>query len=171
MGQYDRAGQPNYTQQDIVELSRCLTGYRVDYADFTAYLSWGRTDHGEKELFGQKGNFNFGGAHETIFQERGRQIAELMAAKLYTEFVYATPRSDMVSALADVFQDSNFEIAPVVEALLSSEHFYAAETAGAKVKSPVAFYVGFLADATTDAPHLAVCDVSGGRWMPSPSAS
>ncbi len=155
MGQYDHAGQPNYTEKDIVELSRCLTGYQVDYADFSAHLVWGRTDHGEKELFGQKGRFNFGGAHEVIFQERKRQIAEFMAAKLYTEFVYVTPHPDVVTHLADIFESSDFEIAPVVRALLSSEHFYAVDTSGAKIKSPVEFYVGLLADTAGDAPDNA----------------
>ena len=155
MGQFDRSGQSNYTQQDIVELSRCLTGYQVDYADFSRTLSWPRRDHGDKELFGRKGRFYFADAHNVIFEERGRQIAEFMAAKLYTEFVYVTPHPDMVTALADVFESSGFEIAPVLEALLSSEHFYAAATAGAQLKSPVAIYLGLMADAATGTPDPA----------------
>jgi len=152
MGQYDRAGQPNYTERDVVELSRCLTGYQVDYNDFSAHLTWGRTDRGEKELFGRRGKFNFGRAHEVIFEERRRQIAEFMAAKLYSEFVYVTPHPDMVEALADLFESTDFEIAPVVQALLASEHFFAAATAGARPKSPTEILIGLLADVSTDVP-------------------
>ena len=155
MGQYDQAGQSNYTQQDIVELSRCLTGYQVDYRNFSAHLSWNRTDHGVKTLFGRHGNFNFGGVHTVIFEERRRQIAEFMAAKLYTEFIFTTPHPDMVRELANTFEDNDFKIAPVVQALLASEHFYAPETMGAKLKSPVEYYVGFLADTATGTPDPA----------------
>ncbi len=152
MGQYDSSGQPNYTQHDIVELSRCLTGYRVDYTDFSAHRVWGRQDHGEKELFGRTGRFDYGSAHEVIFEERQRQIAEYVAAKIYTEFVYITPHPDMVQALADIFEDSSFEIAPVMETLLASDHFYEAGGIGAQIKSPTAMFVGLLADAASDLP-------------------
>ena len=152
MGQYDRNGGRNYIEKDVVELSRCLTGYQVDYADFTSHLTWGRTDHGTKELLGRTGNFNFGAAHNVIFEERGRQIAEFIAAKLYSEFVYVTPHPETVTQLADVFLDSGFEIAPVLRALLSSEHFYAAATMGARPKSPSETLIGLLNDVGMDVP-------------------
>ena len=67
-----------------------------------------------------------------------------MARKLYREFVYITPHEAVVEQLAQCFLDNNFEIAPVLEALFSSRHFYSEEVIGAQIKSPAAMFVGSL---------------------------
>lgn len=146
MGQYDRHGQPNYTQEDIVEISRALTGYRVNYGTFTRYLSENRVDRTHKTVFGRQGNFDFGGVHNVVFEERATQIADFICRKLYTEFVYVTPHEGVVAEMADLFLQNDFEIAPVLEALLRSAHFYADEVIGAQIKSPAQLYIGLLRD-------------------------
>lgn len=142
MGEFDRYGNPNYIQTDIVELSRALTGYQVNYTYFTAHLTQSLRDNKEKTILGRTGKFNFGGAHRVLFEERPTQIAYFMASKLYTEFVYVTPHEAVVEELAQCFIDHDFEIAPVLEALFSSQHFYSEEVIGAQVKSPTALFAG-----------------------------
>lgn len=144
MGQLDSSGESNYTQQDIVELSRTLAGWQVDYDSFVARYSHSRGDASEKELFGRRGRYNYRGVHDLIFEVRARQIADFMARKLYREFVYETPTDEVASSLAGIFLDSGFEIAPLVEAILASRHFYAEEVIGSKIKSPVALFVGLM---------------------------
>lgn len=146
MGQYDGQGNPNYTQRDIVELSRALTGWYVQYEDFTAHFDHYRYDTGVKEIFGQHGAFNYIDVHELIFDQRARPIAEFIARKLYTEFVYVTPDEAVIAEMADLFLANDFEIAPVVKALLRSAHFFDDEAMGSKIKSPVALLVGMLKD-------------------------
>ena len=144
MGQFDGQGHANYTQKDIVELSRALTGWYVDYGDFTARYDFYRTDPGEKEIFGQRGRYDFGSVHTMIFEQRAQQIAAFIARKLYVEFVYVTPDEAVVAEMADLFLANDFEIAPVVRALLQSAHFYDVEAIGAKIRSPVVLFVGML---------------------------
>ena len=144
MGQFDKHGNPNYTQDDIVELSRALTGYQVDYRYFRAHLTQSLRDATNKTIFGRTERFDFGGAHLVLFEERAPQIADFMARKLYREFVYITPHEAVVEQLAQCFLDNNFEIAPVLEALFSSRHFYSEEVIGAQIKSPAAMFVGIL---------------------------
>jgi len=146
MGQYDKDGRPNYTQDDIVEMSRALTGYTVDYGDFTSRYALERADQSEKTILGRTGRFNFGGVHQLIFEERPRQIAEFIARKLYSAFVYVTPNEEVVEQMADIFVGNDFEIAPVMEALLQSRHFFSEEVMGTEIKSPVALYVGLFKD-------------------------
>ncbi len=152
MGQFDRNGQPNYTQEDIVEISRALTGYRVDYGTFSAHLVSNRADHSQKTVFGRQGRFDFGGVHTVLFEERTEQIADYICRKLYTEFVYVTPHEGVVAQMADLFVRNQFEIAPVVEALLCSAHFYSDEVMGAQIKSPVQLYVGLFKDMGNSVP-------------------
>ena len=144
MGEFDRHGNPNYTQNDIVELSRALTGYQVNYTYFTSHLKQTLRDNGEKTIFGRTEKFDFGGAHTVLFEERPTQIAYFMARKLYTEFVYVTPHEAVVEGLTQCFIDHDFEIAPVLETLFSSQHFYSEEVIGAQIKSPTALFVGLL---------------------------
>ena len=144
MGQFDGQGNANYTQDDIVELSRALTGWYVDYGDFTARFDHFRVDAGEKEIFGQRARFDYGTVHTMIFEQRAQQIAEFIARKLYSEFVYVTPDEAVVAEMADLFLANDFEIEPVVRALLQSAHFFDERTIGAKIKSPAALFVGML---------------------------
>lgn len=146
MGQFDKDGQPNYTQDDIVEMSRALTGYTVDYGDFTSRYALERADTGEKTIMGHRGRFNFGEVHQLIFDERPRQIADFIARKLYAAFVYVTPNEEVVTQMADLLIRHNFEIAPIMNALLQSRHFYSEEVMGTEIKSPAALYVGLFKD-------------------------
>ena len=146
MGQFDKDGQPNYTQDDIVEMSRALTGYTVDYGDFTARYALQRADTAEKTIMGRTDRYNFGAVHQLIFDARPQQIADFIARKLYKTFVYVTPNEEFVGQMADMIIRKDFEIAPVMEALLKSSHFYSDEVMGTEIKSPVALYVGLFKD-------------------------
>ena len=153
MGQYDGQGNANYTQGDIVELSRALTGWYVDYDDFTPRFDHYRHDTGEKEIFGRRARFDYAHVIDLIFEERPRQIAEFIARKLYNEFIFVTPDEGVVAEMAGLFLANDFEIAPVVRALLQSAHFFNAEAMGAKIKSPVAMYIGLMKE--TDVQYMA----------------
>ena len=144
MGQYDKNGDPNYTQDDIVELSRALTGWVVDYYSYTPVFMPQRFDNLKKNIFGVEDFFEYSEVIDTIFEQRGEQIAHFICSKLYSSFLYDTPDEGVVDALADIFLANNFEIAPVIDALLKSEHFYGEEFRGAKIKSPVDMMIGLM---------------------------
>ena len=163
MGQFDKYGQTNYSQDDIVEASRALTGYTVDYGDFTARYALVRADVQEKTILGRTGYFNFGDVHRLIFDERPTQVADFIARKLYSFFVYVTPNEQVVAEMADLFVEHNFEIAPVVEALLQSSHFYSEEVMGTEIKSPASLYVGLFRDMGDVVPTLYGLTLS--RWQ------
>ena len=144
MGQYDAEGNPNYTQHDIVELSRALTGWYVDYRNFRAEWDQYRFDAGQKELFGVTDFFNYRQAIDHIFEMRGPQIARFICRKLYVEFVYNTPDEAFINELAQVFLDNDFEIAPVLSTLFKSERFFDGALRGAQLKSPLAMFMNLL---------------------------
>ncbi len=150
MGENDQDGQPNYTQEDVVAISRALAGWYVDYGQFVSRIDYTATDNGEKEVFGQRSNYDFGSVHTVIFEQRSRQIAEFIVGKLYAEFIYVTPDETIVSGLADLFLANDFEIAPVLRTLLQSAHFFEDAVVGAKIKSPVELFVGTLMDTGRD---------------------
>ena len=132
-------GIGNYTETDIREIARALTGYTADLENFTAIFSNSLFDNGEKSFLGRTGEFNYDDTIDIIFEERSSEIANFICTKIYKYFVYDIPNQSIIDGLADTFLSNNFEIEPVLRQLLKSEHFFDSEILGAKIKSPVDF--------------------------------
>ena len=134
-----------YTQQDITEAARALTGWTnisvqcgaIDFkpADF---------DSTTKTVFGQSANYDFDSLHDLIFQERALEVSQFVASKIYTHFVHALPNQTIVDGLAQTFRHNDFEIEPVFKQLFKSSHFYEDEIISVNIKSPVEFLVGLI---------------------------
>ena len=140
MGPEDRQGQANYTQDDIVEAARALTGWSMNVRDsWTSYKSSGNTDTGTKTIFGQTGNHDYNAVIDLIFSERPVQVAEFLAGKLLAEFLYADPPADIVQDLAERILAHDFSMGPVLADLLASDVFFASAFIGARIKSPVEY--------------------------------
>jgi hypothetical protein len=161
-GNQNIAGQPNenyarelmelftmgenngYTQDDIVEVARALTGWRLQmYGCFNQVsFSPGLFDNGSKTIFGNTGNWGYDDVHELIFVLKATEVSEFICGKLYRYFVYQEIDQEIVSGLAQTFRDNNWEIAPVLRQLLKSEHFFEERYMSARIKSPVECLVG-----------------------------
>ena len=142
MSPKDKDGNDNYSQDDIVEIARALTGWVIDYITNSTVFIPGRFDAGEKTFLGRTGTFGYDEVVDIIFEERGAETAYFVCEKLYVEFVYAVPDPDVVQGLADELIANNFDIAPVMRILLKSAHFFDEQLVGARVKSPVDLLAG-----------------------------
>ncbi len=147
MGITGPTGQPNYTQADVTEISRALTGWGVDYYGETPtplepvfVPEW--HDDGDKTIFGRTGPWGYDDVVDLVFEERTAEVAWWTATVLYREFVYDVPHPGVVAALADRLVAEDWELAPVVRALLRSEHFFSDAALGARVRSPIEHHVG-----------------------------
>ena len=127
-----------YTQLDIAEVAKALTGYRVGMYECNP-KSFDPQYHDDtvKTIFGQTGNFNYDDVHEMIFTLRSQQIATYICTKLYQFFVYNEVDENIVAGMAETFINSNWEVTPVITQLLKSEHFFENVFIGSKIKSPV----------------------------------
>ncbi len=134
----------NYTQTDIEETARALTGWVVQNnicADpiFTQDLF----DNEDKTIFGQTNNWNYESLHDLLFEVRAEEIAQHICTKIYQHFVSQTVDEDIVNALAETFMNNDFEIAPVFRQLFKSEHFFDDALIGVQIKSPIDFFITF----------------------------
>ncbi|HIB47306.1 MAG TPA: DUF1800 family protein [Flavobacteriaceae bacterium] len=131
-----------YTQQDIVEASRALTGYN-HWAEPGAdiYFDSSTFDNNPKTIFGQMGNWDYDDVIDILFQQRGNLIASFICEKLYTFFVSpsvdATIRQNIIEPLAQTLIDNDFEMVPMLKQLFKSEHFYDERALGVVIKSPI----------------------------------
>lgn len=131
-------GVGNYTESDIGYAARALTGWTVRGRQ--AYFNERRHDKSTKYFLGKEGNFNEQDIIDIIFEQN--VTAEFICAKLYKEFVYAYPEPSIVTELAQILRDNNYEIKPVLKTLLTSAHFFDPAIIGAKIKNPVELVAG-----------------------------
>ena len=157
MGQFDSNGASNYEEFDIAQIARVLTGWRVDESRFRTEAKDSLHDSGNKTIFGKtfEGSTDteeeYGRLIDFIFAERGIQIAQYFVRKLYVYFINPTPDEAFVRDLAQIMVDNEFEIKPVVRALLTSRRFFSPGIYGSRVKSPIDFLIGFLNETETPA--------------------
>ncbi|GAB5535152.1 MAG: hypothetical protein Rubg2KO_14010 [Rubricoccaceae bacterium] len=136
-------GTANYTQTDITELARALTGWRLyPEREVEVFFDVIRHDGGNKTVFTRTEPFSYNDVAQLLFDERSPQIAHFIAGKLYREFVSLEPDPDVIDALAARLHAEDFVIEPVLRALLKSAHFFDAANIGALIKSPVEMMLG-----------------------------
>ena len=133
-----------YTQQDIVETARALTGWN-GFTSICAPIGFTSLgfDPGNKTIFGKTAAYNYDTLHNLLFQERAVQISTYICRKIYRHFVHPEADESIVEGLAKTFRDNNFQIAPVFRQLLKSEHFFDDEVIGTIIKSPIEMMVSF----------------------------
>ncbi len=136
-----------YTQKDIQETARALTGWIGQFA-FCGPIGFVKEyfDQEEKEIFGQKGNWGYDEVHDILFEQRADLIAEHICKKIYRHFVHPEVDEAIVAELAMTFKASNFEVAPVFRQLFKSEHFFDDKVVGTLFKSPIDVYLSFMHD-------------------------
>ena len=143
---------PSYTEQDIIETARALTGYveRGEVGCSQVTFNPERHDTGSKTIFGRTGNWGYDDVINILFEERSNEIALFICRKLYEFFVHpdskdATGNAEtIISDMASTFVASNFEIAPVIAQLLKSAHFFDDTAVGVIIKSPFDVYLNFI---------------------------
>lgn len=139
-------GQDNgYTQTDIEETARALTGWNgfVALCAPVGYLDVSH-DGGVKTIFGETGNWNYNDVHDILFDQRADQIATHICTKIYKHFVHQEVDEGIVEELASTFKTNNFEIVPVLRQLFKSEHFFDDAMIGTQVKSPSDLILSFV---------------------------
>jgi len=136
-----------YSERDIKEGARALTGYTYDGDEFRFRRRW--HDENTKEILGRRGEFDGDDFVEVILERQ--ECARFIAARLYDGFVAPLPRDlrrapraarDVVERLAATLWRADYRIESVLRQLLLSKHFYDAAHLGARIKSPVELIVG-----------------------------
>ncbi len=158
-----------YTEDDVKAAARVLTGWRVDNNTLAAYFDSTKHDTTDKQfsawynnavITGQSGA---NGANETdqlidmIFLQN--EAAKHLCRKLYRWFVYyvidTQVEADIITPMADMLIQGNWEVRPVIEALLKSEHFFDTLNVGCHIKNPIDHLVGVARQFTIAFPDAA----------------
>lgn len=132
-----------YTQQDIEETSKALTGYNGgEYCEPTVFTPNTFNDS-EKNIFGKVGNWGYDDAINILFEEKAPLIARFIISKLYKYFVSPEVDPLVVEELAMQFEN-DFELEPVLRKLFKSEHFFDEKAFATIIKSPYDMNINFI---------------------------
>ena len=132
-----------YTENDVRQLARALTGWRVDwsselgYNNFRFHSPW--FDSANKTVFGQTGNWNWEQASAMCV--RHPLHPSFFVSKLWSYFIPTPPSDSERRALEWVYVASGYQVRPVVEAILLHPQLY---TGARLVKSPIVLLAGMM---------------------------
>lgn len=132
-----------YTEDDIREAARALTGWRYDWDDDQGAVNFRfdseEHDNGPKRIFGKRGAWNWYDACRLCIEHPLH--ASFFVDKLWSYFVPTAPSVSTRRDLAKKYVNGGQQIRPVVEAILMHPDFYRGE---AMVKPPVVFAAGLM---------------------------
>ena len=130
-----------YTQQDIIEVARCLTGWTISRPRQEGGFKFARLlhDDGEKTVLGHRIEAG-GGIHdgERVLEILARHpsTAKFISFKLARRFVSDEPSAALVGRLADVFKKTDGDITAMLRAIFNSPEFNSQGVYRGKVKTP-----------------------------------
>jgi uncharacterized protein (DUF1800 family) len=132
-------GEGHYSEQDVKQAARALTGWAVNPNDNTFVFSTRRHDAAPKQVLGHTID-NGDDLLKLILAQP--QTAQWITSKLWKEFISATPDAARVNVLAKQFYASGYDIASLMTALLSEPAMLEQVNQASLVKSPVELMVG-----------------------------
>jgi len=143
-----------YSQADVTELARILTGWTVAEPDDGGGFLFDPRRHelGAKTLLGQK---YFGeGSNEGIRAldrlAHHPATAHFIAKCIATRFVADDPPESLVTRMAATFQSSDGDIREVMRVMLKSSEFWSARAYRGKLKTPLEFVVSAVRASATN---------------------
>ncbi|MBN8677541.1 MAG: DUF1800 domain-containing protein [Chitinophagales bacterium] len=158
-----------YTEDDVVAAARVLTGWTFNNNEEVVFVPQ-LHDQGFKVFSSFYGNAIIQGSTNgsaeldalinMILQKE--EVSLYICRKIYRFFVYYNIDQDVeanvIVPMAQIFRDNNYEIKPVMEALLKSEHFFDAVNKGCMIKNPLDLLVGLLRNFNLSLPEPTLYD-------------
>jgi uncharacterized protein (DUF1800 family) len=168
-----------YTENDVKEAAKVLTGWQINFTNYTSVFTASRHSTVNKQFSAfyenkiitgrtgaTAGMLELNDLMNMIFAEE--ETAKFIVRKFYRWFVYYTidaqTEANVITPLADIFRANNYEIKPLLQTLLKSEHFFDMLNRGCMIKTPADFVVGSLRELNTAFPPLTDWDTNYVFW-------
>lgn len=150
MGPFARSGQGNYTENDVKEIARVLTGFGLDSTRSAANYNYAFKpswhDYTPKTVFGATipatGESELERLMDLIIAHPS--TADFMARKLLMWFVTPFPDDEAIDELAATLRATNFNFRETLRTLLKSRYFYESRNFFTIYRNPVDFFVHHL---------------------------
>jgi len=132
-------GVGNYSEEDVKEAARALTGWTVEDGKFAEVAT--RHDTGDKTIVGKKGAW--GGADLVKILLENPATAKRLVWRLCDQFFGEKAVSpEAMASLAEGLIEKNLDLGWAVETILRSKAFFADANIGTRIKGPAEFITG-----------------------------
>ena len=132
-----------YTERDVREQARALTGWRNDWDEGVGPHRFRFDpkfhDAGRKRIFGRAGRFGWRDSVRLCLNHRAHP--SFLVGKLWSYFVPTPPDAKTAKALASLYVSRRRAVRPLVEAILMHPAFYEGPR---MVKPPIVYLAGLL---------------------------
>jgi hypothetical protein len=128
-----------YTQKDVIEVARALTGWSIDPRQGTFVFRPQMHDAGEKVVLGHKlpaGRGIEDGEEVLDIVARHPSTAHFITTKLVRHFVSDSAPPALVNRCAAVFSKTDGDIRETMRCIVTSSEFFSRAAYRAKVKTP-----------------------------------
>ena len=135
-----------YTQKDVTEVARALTGWTIDQPRMNASFIFRPQmhDRGEKTVLGQRIPANGGiqdGQRVIDILANHPSTARFISTKLVRRFVSDNPPQSLVDKVAATYTKTDGDIREMLRTIFYSEEFLSPASYGQKMKSPLEYAV------------------------------
>jgi uncharacterized protein (DUF1800 family) len=134
-----------YTQADVTQVARVLTGWTVDRPQRGGGFKFDENRHepGTKKVLGKKIKENGEQEGEELLHMLAMRpaTAQFLSRKLAIRFVGDEPPQSLVDRMAKTYLSSGGDISEVLKTLFHSPEFWSTDTYRAKVKTPIEYVV------------------------------
>jgi uncharacterized protein (DUF1800 family) len=158
-----------YTENDVKEAAKVLTGWQVNYTNYTSTFNSTRHSTVNKTFSAFYNNTTIQGRTgatagmlelndllNMVFNTQ--EVAKFIVRKFYRFFVYYNIDSDVeanvIAPLADIFRNNNYDIKPVLSTLFKSEHFFDVLNQNCFIKTPADLVIGSVREMNVAFPAL-----------------
>ncbi len=168
-----------YTEADVKEAAKVLTGWQVNGTTYQTIFTASRHSTVNKQFSSfydntiitgrtgaTAGDLELTDLINMIFAQQ--EVAKFMVRKFYRWFVYydidAATEANVITPLADIFRNNNYDIKFVLAALFKSEHFFDVLNQGCVIKTPADIVIGSTREFNMPMPVATDWDTSYGHW-------
>lgn len=174
-----KEGGAPYSENDVKEASKVLSGWRNNSTSITSYFDSTRHNTSNKifssfynntTIVGRTGatagDLELNDLLNMIFNTQ--EVAKHVCRRLYRWFVYydidATTETNIITPLANILRTNNYEIKPVLNTLFKSEHFFDVLNQGCLIKNPIDLMVGMCRELNVVFPDASDYVSNYGLW-------
>ncbi len=172
--------QQHYTEEDVKQAARVLTGWRNNRNGISSFFDSTRHETTNKVFSSFYNNTVITGRtgataglleledllNMLLAQE---ETAKYIVRKLYRFFIYyvidESVEKNVIVPLANIFRSNNYNLQPVIETLLKSEHFFDPLNMGCVIKSPLDHLIGLCRQTNLVFPDNSDIQKQYGHWQ------
>ena len=161
-----------YSEDDVREQARALTGWRATWREDVGYVNFRFDsefhDQGTKTIFGKTGRFGWRDSCRLCLEHEAH--APFLVGKLWSYFI-PTPPDPATRADLEAMYRSNYAIKPLLKAILKHPAFYEGPS---MVKPPIVLIAGLLrarGETVSEGSWAWISDMAGQRPFRPPNVS